>query len=182
MSKSVDEQIRKVALLRTSGSAPAGHAQDCRCDDCLKHEARVLDEIDRIAERVVAGVREDKQADQEFEQYKNRAVRISTKPAKKVAAAGPLVQRKLQMVIDGHLRRAGELVEQAGDGRMSGDQYRHFTRASTRAAEVAKHPAWSCRASRPAPSRSPQRRAFTGRGPPTPSFTTCSCVPTSTRR
>jgi len=129
----IEKTIRKQALA-TVGERSAGHAQDCRCGDCLKHEARVLDECDRIAQRVVAGVREDAHADAEYEQY--RAEREDLDEAREVAAAGPIVQRKLQMVIDGHLRRAAFLVEQAGDERMSGDQYKHFTRASTRAAEV----------------------------------------------
>ena len=58
--------------------------------------------------------------------------------AREVAAGGQMVRAKLQASMEGHLRRAAELVEQAGDERMSADQYRHFQRATTRAAELAE--------------------------------------------
>ena len=131
----IEKIIRKQALA-TVGERSAGHAKDCRCDDCVKHEARVLDECDRIAERVVAGVREDKHADAEFEGYV--AGRQVIGEAREVAAGAVVVRGKLQASLEGHLRRAAALVDGAGDERMSDEHYRAFTRASTRAAELAE--------------------------------------------
>ena len=135
MSKSVDEQIRKVARANV-GDGPARHEKDCRCPECVQWKARIEDEAERIAQSVVAAVREDSQADAEYEQY--RAGRQVLGEAREVAAGGQIVRTKLQASMEGHLRRAAELVEQAGDERMGDEQYRQFTRATTRAAELAE--------------------------------------------
>jgi hypothetical protein len=135
MSKSVDEQIRKVARANV-GDGPAGHTKGCMCGECVKHKARIEDEAERIAQSVVAGVREVNQADAEHEQYV--AGRRVLGEAREVAAGGQMVRTKLQASMEGHLRRAAELVEQAGDERMGDEQYRQFTRATTRAAELAE--------------------------------------------
>jgi hypothetical protein len=131
----IEKQIRQVAEA-TVGERSAGHAKDCRCDDCLKREARVLDECERIAERIAAGGREERQADAEFEQH--MAGRQVLGEAREVAAGAVAVRRKIAASMEGHLRRAADLVEQAGGERMDADAFRHFQRASTRAAELAE--------------------------------------------
>lgn len=131
----IEKTIRKQALA-TVGERSAGHAKDCRCDDCLKHEARVLHECERIAERVVAVVREDAQAEAEHEVYV--AGRQVIGEAREVAAGAGMVRGKLQATLEAHLRRAASIVDQAGGERMDADQFKHFQRASTRAAELAE--------------------------------------------
>jgi hypothetical protein len=135
MSKSVDEQIRKAAR-RNVGDGPEGHKAACMCGECVKHKARIEDEADRIAESVLAGVREDNQADAEHEQF--MAGRQALGESREVAAGAVVVRRKLAASIEGHLRRAAAIVDEAGDGRMSDEAYKAFSRASTRAAELAE--------------------------------------------
>ena len=48
-----------------------------------------------------------------------------------------MVRDKVRESLEGHLRRAAEIVDEAGGERMSADQYLHFTRASTRATALA---------------------------------------------
>ena len=137
MSKSVDveAEIRKVARANVA-PAPDGHKTACMCDECVRHKARIEDEAERIAQAALRGVREVQQADEEWEQVVDERRALSE--TREVAAGGQMVRAKLQASMEGHLRRAAELVEQAGDQRMSADAYRHFQRATTRAAELAE--------------------------------------------
>ncbi len=84
----------------------------------------------------MAGVRESNQADAEFERY--IAGKQVIGEAREVAAGAVVVRGKLQASLEGHLRRAAAIVDEAGGERMSDEAYRAFTRASTRAAELAE--------------------------------------------
>jgi hypothetical protein len=135
MSKSIDEQIRKTARANV-GEGPAGHTKGCMCPECVKHKARIEDEAERIAQSVVRGVREDTHADAEFEQYV--AGRQAIGEAREVAAGAVAVRGKVRESMEGRLRRAATIVDQAGGERMSDEQFREFTRATARAAELAE--------------------------------------------
>lgn len=135
MGKSIEERIREVAQANVGGG-PAGHKAACMCGECVQHKARIEDEAERIAESVLRGAREDKHADAQFEQYAARRQVLSE--ARDVVAGAGMVRGKLQASLEGHLRRAAELVDQASGERMSDEQYRHFSRASARAAELAE--------------------------------------------
>jgi hypothetical protein len=135
MSKTLEEQIRKVARANV-GPAPDGHKPGCMCPECVKHKARIEDEAERISESILEGVREDKQADAEYEQW--RAGRQAIGESRKVVAGAAVVRSKLATTIEGHLRRAAAIVDEAGGERMSADAYKAFSRASARAAELAE--------------------------------------------
>ena len=135
MSKSVDEQIRKVARSNV-GDGPARHTKDCMCPECVQHKARIEDEAERIARSVVEGVREVAHADAEHEQYV--AGRQVLGEAREVAAGAVAVRGKVRESMEGRLRRAAAIVDQAGGERLSDEQFREFTRATARAAELAE--------------------------------------------
>ena len=137
MSKPVDveAEIRKVARANVA-PAPDGHKGSCMCDECVQHKARVEVESERIARSAMAGVREVEQADAEFEHYV--AGRVALGEARDVAAGAGMVRKKLRAGLEGHLRRAAQLVDQAGGERMQPEAFRQFSRASTRAAELAE--------------------------------------------
>ncbi len=131
----IEKRITKEARTRI-GDGPAGHKGDCMCPECVQHKARIADEAERIAESVQVGVRESKLADEQFGQYV--AGRQALGDASDVVSGVGKVRGKLAATLEGHLRRAAELVDQAGGERMSPERYREFSRASTRAAELAE--------------------------------------------
>ena len=131
----IEKEIRQTAQAIV-GDSPAGHKKDCTCAECIQYKARVEDEVERIAQSALRGVREVAEADAEHEQYMAR--RRTFGEAREVAAGAGAVRAKLQASLEGHLRRAATLVDDAGAERMSGDAYRQFSRASTRAAELAE--------------------------------------------
>ena len=63
----VEKQVRQEARARV-GEGSAGHTKGCMCPECVQHKARVEDEAERIAQSVVAGVRESAEADAQYEQ------------------------------------------------------------------------------------------------------------------
>jgi len=132
----IDEQILKIAKRNVGGDPPEGHKAGCTCPVCAERTARIEIEADRIAAAALRGVREAREADEEWEHVVDE--RRALGEAHDVAAGAGMVRTKLQASIEGHLRRAAQLVDQAGGQRMDADQYRHFQRASTRAAELAE--------------------------------------------
>ena len=131
----IEKRIMKEAQARI-GDGPAGHIGDCMCPECVKHKAQIADEAERIAESVQVGVRESKLADEQFGQYV--AGRQALGEASDVVSGVGKVRGKLAATLEGHLRRAAELVDQAGGEWMGPERYREFSRASTRAAELAE--------------------------------------------
>ena len=131
----IEKQVRQVARANV-GDGPAGHTKDCMCEECVPHKARIEDEAERIAQSMLRGVREDHEAEQEWQ--KVLGVRQALGEAREVAAGAGVVRGKLQASLEGHLRRAAAIVDEAGGERMTDEGYRAFTRASTRAAEFAE--------------------------------------------